>query len=465
MRWSWVFESPNILGAVVVVASASLLCATILCRRYRIQALLALPGLLLWIPLVASQSRGALAAGLAAFAFVGIIRWRVPRDWVACALCGLALIGCFMLWPGSRARVAAMGTSEQGTITRFELWRTASILVADHSLSGVGDRGFLAASATIRKLPAYEGREVHPGFSGAIGDVFDVPAKHGLPALAALVLAVGFLGTTSAHLTFRGDPLAAAVVAGTTALVTAGVFSCVWFFDPWASRFFALFLLSSALLLVWRRTALPWRSGLVVAGALSTSLCIGIALAGSAWSACERPGVAFVDRRVDATSYQLTAAPRGRAPCGAVVVILPNDSRELEAALHVLRPLAGSGWRVTATTGPVPVDGVQVLVGFDRSRHGAQLAMARDRDLIAVLADPLPASVRSLAEMGTSAPAVVLVYGEPNRERLRQRGRSLLSELAGRHAVVTERCGPMWINRLPAAWPAVEEALLPMLDR
>lgn len=353
-RWKWWFFTANDLGCVM----AAVLCLGIgavgrawgLGGRWRLHAVVAAGGVALTAgtALVASCSRGGWVALLVGTALMAsCCRHAALRRGALVAATAITL--AVLLTPKAQARANTLLSpfADGSTQARVEMWTGATALIADHPLGcGVGRFG---AFNEDWYLPRYRG--IH--LFHALNDTLFIGAERGI-ACAWLYLA-GLLGLISALAlaAFRhADPLDAALAGGLATLVVGGAFTSL--VVDGAAVWIGGLACAAALRLARGRWALLARGFAV--GGVGASLIVGAVLAiglHNADALAYRPTLAPMP----------TALPRHRAPRASVVVLRGEADGERETCEHVLRHLAGSGFRVV-TPGP-DVDGAVTGGGAD----------------------------------------------------------------------------------------------------
>ncbi len=441
-------STPNLLAAVLAVVYVVIPMLIVACARgrWRMPALIGcnLLAMLTALAIGLTASRGGMVAALAGHS-VGMAllsgRWR---------LVPLALIMVLVVV----ATVTSMGTRLQATsraqpsvATRLYVWRVSAVLAHDHPWSGVGAERFGAAVAASAEMPAHLRSEHQIPFGWANNDVLDAAAKHGaIAGVGALGLAL--LSPVLGLWAWRREKRlsGAFLAAGGTAWLVAGMFSCVWFYDPVASSLGWTMLGSGSLAAAW---ALGWRKTAMAAVVAigCAALVLGSLIVGAGALAGDQPRLVAVDGPVP--WYLL---PR-RASLGSVIYLRGREEDAEETVRHALRPIAESGFSVSAVDTldqPFVLPAPRIIIARAVAGSEALAALSLGTGEAAVLLDPL-------SWMSANVPKgaqVIALHGHlvPLADR------QAWAERLGHDAHVLA-CGRLWANRMAVAWPIAMQHL------
>jgi len=443
-------STPNILAAVLAVVIAMLPALLLVARdrgwRWKMWVGGTVVSVMLAVLLAWTSSRGGLLAALvgllaAALALRGRERL-LPMALVMVLLITTALSSLGQRW-------AATSVQQPSVATRLHLWRITAVLAADHPWAGIGsDTNTFALACVSSALPPAHLR-VNQGspFGWALNDVLDQACKRGaLAAIAALTLALlpivlGGISCWRGARTRGSRRAAIALFAGGTAWYAAGMVSCVWFFDAVASTIAWSLLagVAAAMLIGTSWLTLQVATGWAVVGA-TASYTVVLLIA---------PIIAGVQPRLLASDgpVRWRLEPRTAAIGGVVYLRGPEEDEE-ETLRHALRPIAESGFAVTAVDNlaampllPAP----RIIVARGPRCALALSALAAGQTDALVLFDPLASAADDAPVDGR----VIALHGHQANAADRL---AWATRLGGQAAELPLH--RLWARRIEAAWPA-----------
>ncbi len=237
-RATSIYCHPNNLGLALgrvwpVLAALGLGVATTWRRwRWPLLALAALAG----AGLVASFSKGAL---LGAGAALLVLAWRLRQRWLGALL---ALGVAALLVVGLGAGIERLNPLGGSSGARLELWHSATLMLRDHPVLGVGLDQFLRLRTApgSRYISAAAAASSERNAAHPHNLILDILLQTGWLGLAALTAAV--VGALGAARRARG-PLAAGLVAALAAALVHGLVDNVYFVSDLALSFWLILLL------------------------------------------------------------------------------------------------------------------------------------------------------------------------------------------------------------------------------
>jgi hypothetical protein len=362
-RLAWPFDSPNQLGAVLVIALPVLVAYAVAGSRRVPRLLSGAAAVAVAACLGATYSRGGWAGALAAGLL--LIAWFRGADRRRAAFALAALVAVFVALPAGSSRMAS-GFQPQayGSVgNRVDLWLAATACARDNPWSGVG-----LERLSGELLTWYQPLGNTFPYSGAVSTPLTVGAGAGLLAMAALVaawLGVQLAWVRSGVSWWLAFGLGAGQVGFGVACCASDHHQCpaVWVPAVSLACFQAAWLLRSPF--DWK----PW----TFAAACGLAAACSVFAVGCANSVMERGRVS--------AGGATWALPRRPSP-GPVVVLLTTGADHGQGTPAIIRRLAASGLPVVTADPSGPFEAAEKAPRLVDEAH--RLAPGRECALVGI---------------------------------------------------------------------------------
>lgn len=244
--WNYIYENPNDLAALTFLP-LSIAAALFMTERNRLFRLGALASLVVFpILILMTQSRGAVIA----LAIVGllVLTWQRNRGRILAGMVALALVAAMVVPESAWDRFSGLtnltstetigAADEEGSAAaRFNIWKTAVLVIKDHPLTGVGLGAYPEAHYRYAPLvdlgtDAWGGTRGSPeGMKDAHSTYLSLLATTGIPGLLLFVSMLAAVFTRAERVRKRIRTRAPAYASlilylelGLVAFLVAGIF-------------------------------------------------------------------------------------------------------------------------------------------------------------------------------------------------------------------------------------------------